>query len=197
MTVHDGHLTTKTQVWAKVEGPGGGGRKPSWTLPIGDGGGSPPQIKPPIPVRPTPLPRPSTSSTNKVPINRPPPPPPTIIVTQKATTVAAATPPVAEASTSPTVASTVSVAATTISESTASATQPPNETKNVTEAMLTPPTVTTQQPVQNNLVLALVPIMVATIVLTTAGVLACLFRKRLFSAKVKSKKVNSIVSYNI
>jgi hypothetical protein len=44
------------------------------------------------------------------------------------------------------------------------------------------------------MVLALVPIVVAAVFLTAAGVLACLFRKRLFSAKVKSKKVNSIVS---
>jgi len=135
------------------------------------------------------------------------------VATQK--TVAADVP-VAEASTSPTavvstVASTVvtdaavnAVNGSGITESASSTvateaatTARLGETRNVTEPALTPPTVTTQQPVQNNLVLALVPIVIATVFLTTAGVLACLFRKRLFSSKVKSKKVNSIVSITI
>jgi hypothetical protein len=235
VTINDGHLTSKTQVWAKVEGPGGGGRNkpnsgglptnflssqfrppPPPSIPINGAGSNfpgvvftpPNKLLPPGPARTTP-PRP----TNKVPTVKPTTP--IVVVTNKT---------VAEASTSstvvidaaintfngsinsksgssidyPTVANTtvanttdtITTAATTIAATTAW----PSETRNVTEPALTPPTVTTQQPVQNNLVLALVPIVIATVFLTTAGVLACLFRKRLFSSKVKSKKVNSIVS---
>lgn len=228
VTINDGHLTSKTQVWAKVEGPGGSGRNkpgggglptnflssqfrppPPPSIPINGAGGSfpgvvytpPNKLPPPGPARTTP-PRP----TIKVPMMKPTTP--TVVATQK--TVAADIP-VAEASTSPTavgitVTSTVvtdaavnavNVSAITEAESStdtaaAATTARPGETRNVTETALTPPTVTTQQPVQNNLVLALVPIVIATVFLTTAGVLACLFRKRLFSSKVKSKKVNSI-----
>ncbi|VVC41154.1 Hypothetical protein CINCED_3A002845 [Cinara cedri] len=214
VTINDGHLTSKTQVWAKVEGPGGNGRKPTGFLPPqfrpppppsipinGIGGGFPGGVvfappnkpPPPTPARTAPPPRPSAT---KVPTARPTAAP-TVAVTQKATTAAAAVP-VAEASTSPTAAGSAATvtedAAATVTEdaaAVATATRS-NDTRNVTETALTPPTVTTQQPVQNNLVLALVPLAVATVFLTAAGVLACLFRKRLFSAKVKSKKVNSI-----
>lgn len=217
VTINDGHLTSKTQVWAKVEGPGGGGgggRKPGGgsglppnflspqfrpppppSIPInGAGGGFPgvaftPPNKPQVavPARTPTLARPSA---NKVPTVRP-------VVTQKATTAAAVTTAAVVAATSPvSEASTAAVASTEASTeaATVATTAHPNETRNVTETALTPPTVTTQQPVQNNLILALVPIVVAAVFLTAAGVLACLFRKRLFSAKVKSKKVNSIVS---
>lgn len=235
VTINDGHVTSKTQVWAKVEGPGGG-RKP------GGGGGIPSKFLPPILRPPLPLPpsipvngpgsvdgvpaiafvpsnnkppltrtssaRPSTAS--KVPTARPTP-----VVTQKAvtaTTEASTTPTGADQSTSPmaaeastsltvanqSTASTISADADQSTTATATAvavsTVRPNETRNVTETAASPPTVTTQQPAQNNMILALVPIAVAAVFLTAAGVLACLFRKRLFSAKVKSKKVNSIVS---
>lgn len=233
VTINDGHLTSKTQVWAKVEGPGGGGRnKPSSgglptnflssqfrpppppSIPINGAGGSfpgvvftpPNKLLPPGPARTTP-PRP----TNKVPTAKPTTP--TVVTTQKTAT---ANIPVAEVSTSPTVvvstvASTVvtDTAVNVVNNSTttesasstvataATTTARFDDIRNVTEPALTPPTVTTQQPVQNNLILALVPIVIATVFLTTAGVLACLFRKRLFSSKVKSKKVNSIVSITI
>ncbi|XP_027843560.1 tyrosine kinase receptor Cad96Ca isoform X2 [Aphis gossypii] len=227
VTVNDGHLTSKTQVWAKVEGPGGGGSRnklsggglptnfisspfrppPPPSIPINGGFQGvvltpPNKLPPPGPFRTTP-PRPQ----NKVPTVKPPTTS-TAIATPKTVVVDT---PVAEASTSPTaagstVASTVVTGAdvnliinsiTTESGSStnttvAATTTRPGETRNVTETALTPPTVTTQQPVQNNLMLALVPIVIATVFLTTAGILACLFRKRLFSSKVKSKKVNSI-----
>lgn len=241
VTINDGHLTSKTQVWAKVEGPGGG-RKPGGGGGVGGGGGIPskflpPILRPPLPLPPSipvngagggdgvpavafvpsnnkpPLTRTSSarpSAASKVPTARPTP-----AVTQKAaaaTTEASApptavdqsaSPTAAEGSTSPTTAaaaaadqSTASTATAVADQSTAAATTTsrPNETRNVTETAAGPPTVTTQQPAQNNMILALVPIAVATVFLTAAGVLACLFRKRLFSAKVKSKKVNSIVS---
>lgn len=221
-------MTSKTQVWAKVEGPGavGGGRKPN-----GVGGGVPTnflssQFRPPPPpsipingmgagfsgvaftppnkssppVRIPSAPKLPSMSTNKVPTARPSAP---VVGTQKATTVAAVTVdtvsvPVAEASTSPTASSTVATTAvtaeTTVTDSSAITTARPEEAiRNVTETALTPPTVTTQQPAQSNLVLALIPIVVAAVFLTMAGILACLYRKRLFSGKVKSKKVNSIV----
>ncbi|XP_026817639.1 tyrosine kinase receptor Cad96Ca [Rhopalosiphum maidis] len=230
VTINDGHLTSKTQVWAKVEGPGGGDNRnklnggglppnffssqfrppPPPSIPINGAGGNfqgvvftpPNKLPPPGPARTTP-PRPP----NKVPTVKPTTT--TVIATQK--TVATDTP-IAEASTSPTTAGSI-VSSTVVTDpdgnhipfiftntepesstinTTAATTTLSSETRNVTEIALTPPTVTTQQPIQNNLVLALVPIVIATVFLTTAGVLACLFRKRLFSSKVKSKKVNSI-----
>lgn len=235
VTINDGHVTSKTQVWAKVEGPGGG-RKPG-----GGGGGGipskflPPILRPPLPLPPSipvngagggdgvpavafvpsnnkpPLTRTSSarpSAASRVPTARPTPAATqtAVAATTEASTPSptAADPPAsptaAEASTSPTAAdqSAASTASTAVADqSTAAATTArPNEPRNVTETAASPPTVTTQQPAQNNMILALVPIAVAAVFLTAAGVLACLFRKRLFSAKVKSKKVNSIVSYD-
>lgn len=196
VTVNNGALTSKTQVWAKIEGPGNGTKKtngqPTNFLssqfrppPPMNGGYAvnlPTQNKPPppIPSRTTP-PRPTaiTPSTTKVPM------------TQK-TSVATQT----SVSTQTTISDeTTSTLDTTSTPSISSTNPQPKDTRNnATETVLTPPTVTTQEPVQNNFILALVPIVIATIFLTAAGVVACMFRKRLFTTKVKTKKANSIVS---
>ncbi|XP_050442664.1 tyrosine kinase receptor Cad96Ca [Adelges cooleyi] len=198
VTINDGHLTSKTQVWAKIEGPGGGGgKKPNnhptnflssqFRPPPPINGGFPvvfpPQNKPPAPSRTTPArPTVATSPIPKVPtLPKAAVPTQTSVSTQTSISIEPTTPPLFDSST----------------QAILPIVKQSNDTaKNVSETVVSPPTVTTQEPVQNHLVLALVPIVVAAIFLTAAGVVACMFRKRLFTTKVKSKKVNSIGKMN-
>ncbi|XP_050525594.1 tyrosine kinase receptor Cad96Ca [Daktulosphaira vitifoliae] len=198
VTVNNGALTSKTQVWAKIEGPGSGGKKNNnqptnflssqFRPPPPINGGFPVNIPsqnkppPPSPSRTTP-PRLTaiTSSTTKV---------PTTQKTSVATQTSVSTQTSISDETTPTLVITTTPSISSIDQ------QSKDTLKKLTDAVLTPPTVTTQEPVQSNFILALVPIVVATIFLTAAGVVACMFRKRLFTTKVKTKKANSIAKIN-
>lgn len=226
VTVNNGHLTSKTQVWAKVEGPGGGKK------PIG-GGSHPPtgffpaHYRPPppqsipvngiganFPAAPFPFPNkpPATAkapartvATNKVPTaQHPPTTTPAAAVHSSSSSssrtesngVVPTTAATAVTEEAVTVSRPAGTAATAVAEFEAVDDDRPaagsgNQTKT---ADVNSTVTTTQQNSQHNVILTLVPVVIGTVFLIAAGVLTCLFRKRLFSNKVKSKKVNSIVS---
>lgn len=221
VTVNNGHLTSKTQVWAKVEGPGGGKKPiggsnhpptsffpthyrppPPQSIPVNGIGGNFPAAPFPFPNKPsTTIKAPvRTAATNKVPTAQHPLTSTPVAVASSSssrtesnsvsTTIATAVP-----EEMITVARPAGTPDTVVTEFDAEDNNHPGQPVNQTKTVDINSTVTTtQQNVQHNVILTLVPVVIGTVFLIAAGVLTCLFRKRLFSNKVKSKKVNSIVS---